>query len=216
MWLPPTAHSNPTSGPGSPVSTSGSSLAPDPREVSRYHGAFDRAKSMLSAGRRSLSRSSSPAPSPTPPNHDTLRHTYGLFEVSLSHYFPGTIEPDDASVRTTAQTESESTLDELLAPLVMLLLKLITGDTTARDRVREWLLPSNLDRTVVLESRADTLGRLLRLLTSVYHTRLNSISGELLFTLCNHDGTSIRCHTSSSLLTCRESSDATHLAGGLR
>jgi hypothetical protein len=97
----------------------------------------------------------------------------------------------------------------------MLILKLVTGDTGARDRVREWLLPSNLDRTVVLESRADTLGRLLRLLTSVYHTRLNSISGELLFTLCNHDGTFLRCQ-SSSLLTCSvESSNATHLAGGL-
>ncbi|KAH8999553.1 guanine nucleotide exchange factor [Lactarius akahatsu] len=185
VWLPPTS---PTSGPGSPVSTSGGNLASDsPRETSRHHGAFDRAKSMLSAGRRSLSRSSSPAPSPTPPNHDTLLHAYGLLEVSLSHYFPGTVESDDASVRATAKAESESTLDELLAPLVMLLLKLVTGDTGARDRVREWLLPPNLDRTVVLESRADTLGRLLRLLTSVYHTRLNSMSGELLYAVCNHD-----------------------------
>ncbi|KAH9059374.1 guanine nucleotide exchange factor [Lactarius vividus] len=185
VWLPPTT---PTSGPGSPVSTSGGNLASDsPRETSRHHGAFDRAKSMLSAGRRSLSRSSSPAPSPTPPNHDTLLHAYGLLEVSLSHYFPGTVESDDASVRATAKAESESTLDELLAPLVMLLLKLVTGDTGARDRMREWLFPSNLDRTVVLESRADTLGRLLRLLTSVYHTRLNSMSGELLYAVCNHD-----------------------------
>ncbi|KAI9448470.1 guanine nucleotide exchange factor [Lactarius indigo] len=185
VWLPPTS---PASGPGSPVSPSGANLASDsPRETSRHHGAFDRAKSMLSAGRRSLSRSSSPAPSPTPPNHDTLLHAYGLLELSLSHYFPGTVESDDASVRATAKAESESTLDELLAPLVMLLLKLVTGDTGARDRVREWLLPSNLDRTVVLESRADTLGRLLRLLTSVYHTRLNSMSGELLYALCNHD-----------------------------
>ncbi|KAH9037625.1 guanine nucleotide exchange factor [Lactarius pseudohatsudake] len=185
VWLPPTS---PTSGPGSPVSTSGGNFASDsPRETSRHHGAFDRAKSMLSAGRRSLSRSSSPGPSPTPPNHDTLLHAYGLLEVSLSHYFPGTVESDDASVRATAKAESESTLDELLAPLVMLLFKLVTGDTGARDRVREWLLPPNLDRTVVLESRADTLGRLLRLLTSVYHTRLNSMSGELLYAVCNHD-----------------------------
>ncbi|KAH9007276.1 guanine nucleotide exchange factor synembryn-domain-containing protein [Lactarius hatsudake] len=179
VWLPPTS---PTSGPA------GGNLASEsPRETSRHHGAFDRAKSMLSAGRRSLSRSSSPAPSPTPPNHDTLLHAYGLLEVSLSHYFPGTVESDDASVRATAKAESESTLDELLAPLVMLLLKLVTGDAGARDRVREWLLPPNLDRTVVLESRADTLGRLLRLLTSVYHTRLNSMSGELLYAVCNHD-----------------------------
>lgn len=173
---------------------------------------------MLSAGRRSLSRSSSPIPSPTPPNHDTLQHAYGLLDVSLSHYFPGTVEPDDASVRATAQTESESTLDELLAPLMMLLLKLITGDTGARDRMREWLLPSNLDRTVVLESRADTLGRLLRLLTSVYHTRLNSISGELLYALCNHDGTLLSLPNDAiyfANVSCIVYSDATHLASGL-
>jgi hypothetical protein len=70
----------------------------------------------------------------------------------------------------------------------MLLCKLVTGDAGARERLRERLLPANLDRTVVLESRADTLGRLLRVLTSVYHARLNVTSGELLYALCNHDG----------------------------
>jgi hypothetical protein len=90
-----------------------------------------------------------------------------------------------------AKAESESTLDELLAPLVMLLCKLVAGDTGARERLRERLLPANLDRAVVLESRADTLGRLLRLLTSVYHARLNVTSGELLYALCNHDGRSL-------------------------
>ncbi|KAH9978248.1 guanine nucleotide exchange factor [Lactifluus volemus] len=193
IWLPPHAHSrrgSPTSGHASPVSSSGAGLPSDlPRETSRHHGAFDRAKSMFTAGRHSLSRSSSPARPPTPPNHDTLLHAYALLEVALSHYFPGTTEPDDASVRATAKAEGDSTLDELLAPLVMLLCKLVDGDTGARERMREWLLPPNLDRTVVLESRADTLGRLLRLLTSVYHSRLNLISGELLYAVCNHDAT---------------------------
>ncbi len=196
VWLPSTSPSrrgSPTSGSGSPVSTSSASLASDPaREPSRHHGVLDRAKSILSVGRRSLSRSASPAVSQIPPNHDTVLHAYGLLEVALSHYFPGTVEPDDTSVRETAKAESESTLDELLAPLEMLLLKWVTGDTLARDRVREWLLPPNLDRTIVLESRADTLGRILRLLTSVYHTRLNLISGELLFAVCNCDGVLLR------------------------
>lgn len=193
-WLPPNTprsrRGSPTSGPASPVSPSGNSLASDPpREPSRHHGAFDLAKSMLSAGRRSLSRSSSPARPPSPPNRDTLQHAFGLLEVALSHYFPGTVEPDDASVRATAKAESDSTLDELLPPLVMLICKLVTGDSGARERLREWLIPANLDRTVVLESRADTLGRLLRLLTSVYHSRLNVTSGELLYAVCNHDAT---------------------------
>ncbi|KAI0250511.1 guanine nucleotide exchange factor [Lactifluus subvellereus] len=156
-----------------------------------HHATALATTSMLTAGRRSLSRSSSPARPPTPPNHDTLLHAYGLLEVALSHYFPGTTEPDDASVRATAKAESDSTLDELLAPLVMLICKLVVGDTGARERMREWLLPANLDRTVALETRADTLGRLLRLLTSVYHTRLNMISGELLYTVCNHDPTTL-------------------------
>jgi hypothetical protein len=103
---------------------------------------------------------------PTPPNSDTLLHAYGLLELALSHYFPSTTEPDDPSVRAMAKAESESTLDELLAPLVMLLCKLVAGDTGACERLRERLLPANLDRAVVLESRADTLGRLLRLLTN--------------------------------------------------
>ncbi|KAH9956804.1 guanine nucleotide exchange factor [Russula dissimulans] len=193
VWLPTGIHSrrsSPPSSSASPVSSTGGGFASDsPRDTSRPPGPFDRAMSMLTAGRRSLSRSSSPARPPSPPNQDTLLHAYGLLEVALSHYLPGTIEPDDASVRATAKAESESTLDELLAPLVMLLCKLATGDNGARERLREWLLPANLDRTVVLESRADTLGRLLRLLTSVYHSRLNVTSGELLFAVCNHDAT---------------------------
>jgi hypothetical protein len=192
-WLPPNNRSrrgSPPVGPTSPVPPSSSLATDSPREASRPHGAFDRAKSMFTTGRLSLSRSSSPARPPSPPNTDTLLTAYNLLEVALSHYFPGTIEPDDPSVRAAAKAESDSTMDELLAPLVMLLCKLVTGDAGSRERLREWLLPANLDRTVVLESRADTLGRLLRLLTSVYHSRLNVTSGELLYAICNHDGPS--------------------------
>ena len=190
-WLPPNnrgRRGSPPAGTSSPVSSSSSLTSDTPREASRPQGAIDRAKSMFNAGRLSLSRSSSPARPPSPPNSDTLLNAYSLLEVALSHYFPGTIEPDDPSVRATAKAESDSTMDELLAPLVMLLCKLVTGDTGSRERMREWLLPANLDRAVVLESRADTLGRLLRLLTSVYHSRLNVTSGELLYAICNHDG----------------------------
>ncbi|KAI0269433.1 guanine nucleotide exchange factor [Gloeopeniophorella convolvens] len=188
---PASRRGSPTSGPGSPITQNNNLTTESSRETSRPPGAFDRAMSMLSAGRRSLSRSSSPVPSHTPPNHDTLLRTYDLLEIALSHYFPSNIEADDSTLRTAARAESDSTLDELLAPLMMLLLKLVTGDSGSRDRVREWLLPANLDRSTALEGRADTLGRLLRLLTSVYHSRLNSISGELLYTLCNHDATNL-------------------------
>lgn len=191
-WLPANnrgRRGSPPAGPTSPVSPSIGLASDSPREASRPQGAFDRAKSMFTAGRLSLSRSSSPARPPSPPNTDTLLNAYSLLEVALLHYFPGTIEPDDPSVRATAKAESDSTMDELLVPLVMLLCKLVTGDAGSRERLREWLLPTNLDRTVLLESRADTLGRLLRLLTSVYHSRLNVTSGELLYAICNHDAT---------------------------
>jgi Guanine nucleotide exchange factor synembryn len=219
-WLPQNNRSRRGSPPSvliSPVSSlSGSPASDPPREASRPQGAFDRAKSILTAGRLSLSRSSSPARSPSPPNNDTLLHAYGLLELALLHYFPGTIEPDDPSVRATAKAESDSTLDELLAPLVMLLCKLVTGDMGARERLREWLLPANLDRTALLESRADTLGRLLRMLTSVYHSRLNVTSGELLYAVCNHDGPSLSCQFLPLPLTHRvQFSDGAHLTSGL-
>ena len=119
-------------------------------------------------------------------------------------------------MRATAKAESDSTLDELLAPLVMLLCKLVTGDMGARERLREWLLPANLDRTALLESRADTLGRLLRMLTSVYHSRLNVASGELLYAVCNHDGPSLSCQFLPLPLTHRvQFSDGAHLTSGL-
>jgi len=102
----------------------------------------------------------------------------------------------------------------------MLLCKLVTGDSGARERLREWLIPANLDRTVVLESRADTLGRLLRLLTSVYHSRLNVTSGELLYAVCNHDGPFALSPLHyflllSLLMLCAKFSYVAHLASGL-
>jgi len=58
----------------------------------------------------SLSCSSSARP-PSPPNTDTLLNAYSLLEVALSHYLPGTIEPDDPSMCATAKDESDSTMD---------------------------------------------------------------------------------------------------------
>lgn len=163
------------------------SSASDGKDRDAKHGAFDRAFSRLTVGRRSGSSRAS-SPSPTSPTADTVLRAFDLLEVSFSHYLPGTVEPDDPSVRQMAKDEGDSTLDELLCPLIMLVTKVVTADTAARDRVREWILPANLDRTNPLEGRADLLGRVLRLLTSVYHPRLKDVAGELLFVLCNSDG----------------------------
>ncbi|KAI0052651.1 hypothetical protein FA95DRAFT_1601694 [Auriscalpium vulgare] len=175
--------SSSTSSPASPVLSPSSGDSKDAK-----HGAFDRAFSRLTVGRRSQSRASSPSP---PARSDNVQRAFDLLEVSLSHYLPGASEPDDPSVRKLAKDEADSTLDELLCPLVMLVTKLVTADTATRDRVREWILPTNLDRTSPLEGRPDLLGRMLRLLTSVYHPRLKDVSGEMLFVLCNSDATTL-------------------------
>lgn len=106
----------------------------------------------------------------------------------MSHYLPGDIDPDDASVRDACQKEGDSSLDDILSPLVVLMTRIAHADYDSRVRVREWLLPANLDRRHRLESRADLLGRCLRLLGSVHHSRLKDAVGEMLFAICDSDG----------------------------
>ncbi|KAJ7229200.1 guanine nucleotide exchange factor [Mycena pura] len=173
------------------------------------HSTLDRALSVLSAGRRSLSRSPSPIPpsppSPRPSNTtnkspaDTLLRTHLLLEVAFTHYFPDTIDPDDPSVREMAKAEAgpnatTETLDEELSPLVVLVGRLCAADEVSRTRTREWICPADLDRSAAagsLESRPNMLGRCLRLLGSVYHSRLKDSVGEMLYAVCDSDATTM-------------------------
>jgi hypothetical protein len=106
----------------------------------------------------------------------------------MSHYLPEDIDPDDVSVREICQKEGDSSLDDILSPLVVLMTRIAHADRDSRVRIREWLLPADLDRTRRLESRADLLGRCLRLLGSVHHSRLKDAVGEMLFAICDSDG----------------------------
>ena len=176
--------SSTTSSPGSKGSpTLSPTLTSDPLPKEVKTGKIDRALSMLSG----LSRSSrSPSPnSPNPP--DTLLHAYNVLDVTLSYYLPETSDPDDASVREKCKHE-DTTLDELVTPLVLLVTRLCIGDEASRARLRDWLIPSHLDRTSPLEARPDFLGRCLRLLGSVYHTNLKKAVGEMLYAMCDSDG----------------------------
>ncbi|KAK7696455.1 hypothetical protein QCA50_001112 [Cerrena zonata] len=152
------------------------------------HGAFDRALSRLSASRKSFSRSSSPQP---PPVYDNLQHAYDLLDTVLSHYLPGSVEPDEASVRERCQKDADSSLDDIVAPLVILITRLCAADEASRKRLRGWILPDDLDRTTPLESRSDLLGRCLRLLASVHHPRLKDVTGEMLYTVCDSDASTL-------------------------
>lgn len=172
----------------SPTGTPGPSTSSSPKDSKP--GAFDRALSRLSAGRRSLSRSSSPQP---PPVYDNLQHGYDLLDAVLSHYLPGDIDPDEASVRERCRKEADSSLDDIVSPLVLLVTKLCSSDETSKKRLRRWILPDDLDRTSPLEGRADLLGRCLRLLGCVHHPRLKDAAGEMLYAVCDSDGT-CSCH----------------------
>ncbi|TFK56280.1 hypothetical protein OE88DRAFT_728045 [Heliocybe sulcata] len=169
----------------SKASSTSSARADSPS--SKPPGAFDRAMSALSAGRRSLSsRPSSPRTSP-PPVHDSLLRAYDLLEVSFSHYLPGDVDPDDASVRERCKKEGDHSLDDIMAPLVALVTRFCVDDEQSKVRMRNWVLPADLDRTSPLERRADMLGRCLRLLSCVYHPRLKDAVGEMLYAMCDSD-----------------------------
>lgn len=106
----------------------------------------------------------------------------------MAYYLPGTIDPDHLSVREKCKKEGEPNLDDIMTPLVILITRICIDDEGSRIRIREWMLPLDLDRTTPLEARSDTLGRCLRLLPSVYHGRLKEAVGEMFYAMCDSDG----------------------------
>jgi Guanine nucleotide exchange factor synembryn len=109
-----------------------------------------------------------------------------LVDVTLAHYFPGTIEVDDPSIREKGKIEAVN-IDELITPLLALVAR-IAEEPGARKVLKEWILPADLNRDTPLEARGDTLGRCMRLMSSVYFPRMKDTIGETLFTICNSDG----------------------------
>ncbi|KAF9535078.1 guanine nucleotide exchange factor [Crepidotus variabilis] len=183
----------------SPKSRSPHESAPESRSDSptRSHqpgspiiSTLDRAlSSVLSAGRRSLSRTSSPGTSFPP--IDVLQRAYELLDQSFLHYFPGDVDVDHISVRERVKAETTDSLDDILSPLVVLVTRICLGDEGSKVRVKQWLIPDDLDRTSPLEQRSDLLGRCLRLLSSVYHPRVKDACGELLYALSDSNATTL-------------------------
>lgn len=115
-----------------------------------------------------------------------------MADATLAHYFPGSIEVDDPSVREKGKSEGVN-IDELVTPLFALITR-IAEEPGARAVLKEWILPAQLTRDTELETREDTLGRCIRLLGSVYFHRLKDTVGEMLFTICNSDGKRVLPH----------------------
>ena len=130
------------------------------------------------------------------PQPDILKCAFDLLERTLSHYLPGDISPDAEEVREKCSDEvGDKSLDDVLAPLAVLITRLCSGDETSRARVRQWIVPDDLDRSESLEGRSDTLGRCLRLLGSVYHPRLKDSVGEMLYAMSGSDGEFFLCNS---------------------
>ncbi|KAG9012293.1 hypothetical protein FRB94_006324 [Tulasnella sp. JGI-2019a] len=139
--------------------------------------------------RRSLSSRSQPQsrattpPSPGPAT-EALRRAYDLLDATLAYFTPG--EPDDIEVRAKCKREDVA-LDDVGPPLALLLGNMVRENETARGQMKQWLLPSDLDRSQPLEKRADVLGRCLRMMASVYFPKFKDSIGEMMFALCNSD-----------------------------
>ncbi|KAJ3770516.1 guanine nucleotide exchange factor [Lentinula raphanica] len=162
----------------------------------RSSSTLDRALNVFTAGRRSLSISSN---NPTSmignsTTRDIVVRTMDLLGVVFSFHFPSTSNPDSREVREAFRNvlvgsgmSSETSLDELVSPLVALCTRICMMDQTSRRRVREWIIPPDLDRSYPLGERDDLLGRCIRLLGSVYHMRLKASVGEMLYAACDCD-----------------------------
>lgn len=142
---------------------------------------------VLSAGRRLLSRSPGSS-SEMSMFQDSALRAYELLDATLAHFMPGDVGSDDPSIRS--RLPDGETLDDLVPPLVILITRFCLGDEDAKVRIRNWFIPPNIDRSNPLETRSDLLGRCLRLLQSVHHSRLNRVCGEMFFAMCDCDGES--------------------------
>ncbi|KAF8334996.1 guanine nucleotide exchange factor [Cantharellus anzutake] len=115
---------------------------------------------------------------------DILERLYKLLERTLHFYVE--YDPDDLKVRRKCR-ENGVVLDELVVPLPIILTRLVKENNEARARVRQWVLPRDLDRSHPLEKRRDVLGLFIRMMTSIHHPHLKETTSELLFCLCNQD-----------------------------
>ncbi|OCB88330.1 hypothetical protein A7U60_g4532 [Sanghuangporus baumii] len=187
---PTTSEPHPRASTSSDSPTSGSATSKSKEREGGGSGAFDRALHMLTP-RLSLSRSPSPVssvakdlPEPlinAPPGvPKVIQRSMDLLDVTMAHYLPGNIDPDDASVKKACKDEDVE-LDHVLSPLVLLMTKLCKHNVECRKAVRQHMLPPDLDRTSPLEGRSDTLGRCIRLMACVNHQQLKDAVGELIF-----------------------------------
>ncbi|CEH15481.1 Signaling protein RIC-8/synembryn (regulates neurotransmitter secretion) [Ceraceosorus bombacis] len=107
-----------------------------------------------------------------------------MLEGALLRYFPAVDDSDDSQAKHAAARDGVD-LEDHHQPLILLLRKLATEDQRCRAALRARLLPSDIDRSSPLDKRNDLTGRCVRLMSSVFLSRLARVMGEMLLAVCD-------------------------------
>ncbi|CAG8529841.1 1463_t:CDS:2 [Ambispora leptoticha] len=121
---------------------------------------------------------------PEPPNEQYLlvEILLNIFQEMIFIAIKG--DPDSD---TDHQTNYRVDFDEVITPLVVLLKKFCEEDQTAKAKIKNKLLPDDIDRSKPLEKGETLSARLIRLMTSIMFPNLRDNVSELLFVICNED-----------------------------
>ncbi|PWN43537.1 hypothetical protein IE81DRAFT_77642 [Ceraceosorus guamensis] len=109
-----------------------------------------------------------------------------MLDGALLRYFPAVDDSDDSQAKHAAARDGVD-LEDHHQPLILLLRKLATEDERCRAALRAHLLPSDIDRSSPLDKRNDLTGRCVRLMSSVFLSRLARVMGEMLLAVCDGD-----------------------------
>ncbi|KAJ9094110.1 hypothetical protein QFC19_008062 [Naganishia cerealis] len=110
-----------------------------------------------------------------------------FFERTLP---PPPWKPGDVAPSEQYESQLLESLDEVLPPPLLVLVNLINSSKAVKQRLKQRIIPSDLDRSpasLPLEERPDVLGHLLRLSRSAVNHVTAGAAGELLWALCNED-----------------------------
>lgn len=165
-------------------------LPPTTSTSRRPSGSGTTAHPTAATSPRARTTSSPRLPLPLPTMHPEPlalpRRIFLLLQDWMDRYLPSTTSPD-------SELYSRTAIDEVLPPLLLLLVKASQNNDEGRTWLKEQLLPQDLDRSEgagTLESRQGTLGGLLRLMGCTRFPSSRAAAGELIWVICGRDGES--------------------------
>jgi hypothetical protein len=168
-----------------------SMLSGQPR---RSLDSFKESMSLSPPATNDLARRRSPSPTKTDDTLAVASRLIKIIGVFKDEYLQYPIQPDDVQ---------KVKLDEVLPPVLALLLKLVVASKEIRLFVKDQILPASLYVTISepangsdrspeagpLEKRPTILGTILRLMNGVRHTSSRDTACELIWAVCGSDRT---------------------------